>query len=494
MSCSRGKLKDEPVLSKKMTTQPNILFVLTDQQRADTIGTDPQALSAAGEPVPHTPNLDNLAAEGALFTRNYSPSPSSIPARRSLLTGQTPATNGCPGWTTEPWNFDRTLSGELTAAGYQTHLVGKIHSIPNRNHCGFEHLVQHEGLHTFPADDYAQWLADRVDARGAELASGLDRNSWDSRPWHYPEEYHPTRWTTERALEFLEKRDPTRPFFLNLSYVRPHTPFDPPAAYFEQYIDQDLPTPPIGDWSDEWFGEYLAARPAPDAWIADLPDRVVHRARAAYLGLITQIDHQLKRVFGRLQVNGEWKNTLTVFASDHGEMLGDHRLWRKSYPFEGSARVPLIIHPPASMDVERGGVRHQPVGLHDLMPTMLDVADVDIPGTVEGRSLVELLNGEADDWREFYHGEHAPIYAPENGTQFLVGETMKYVWNTVTGDELFFDLASDPDETVNRSDDPAYADRLASMRAALVDRLADREEEFVRDGDLHATSRPVTEV
>jgi arylsulfatase A-like enzyme len=476
-----------------MPTQPNILFVLTDQQRADTVGADPQALSDGSEPVPHTPNLDHLAAEGVLFDRHYSPSPSSIPARRSLLTGQTPATNGCPGWTTEPWNLDRTLAGELTAAGYQTRLVGKIHSIPNRNHCGFEHLVQHEGLHTFPEDDYAQWLADRVEASGAELAGGLGRNAWDPRPWHYPEEYHPTRWTTERALEFLETRDPTRPFFLNLSYVRPHTPFDPPADYFEQYVDRNLPVPPIGEWSDEWFGEYLSDRPAPDAWIADLPERVVHRARAAYLGLVTQIDHQLKRVFDRLRVDDEWEDTLVVFASDHGEMLGDHHLWRKSYPFEGSARVPLIVRPPGSVDVERGAVRHHPVGLHDLMPTMLDVANVDIPGTVEGRSLVGLLDGDAEDWRTYYHGEHAPIYAPENGTQFLVDESTKYIWNTVTGAELLFDLETDPTETVDRSDDPAYADQLAAMRGALVDRLADREEDFVRHGDLYAAERPVAE-
>lgn len=476
-----------------MMPRPNILFVLTDQQRADTVGADPQSLSSGGEPIPHTPNLDHLAARGTLFARHYSPSPSSIPARRSLLTGQTPATNGCPGWTTEPWDLERTLPGELTAAGYQTRLVGKIHSIPNRNHCGFEHLVQHEGLHTFPEDDYAQWLRDRVDASGAELAGGLGRNTWEPRPWHYPEEYHPTRWTTERAIEFLENRDPTRPFFLNLSYVRPHTPFDPPTTYFEQYLDRDMSTPPVGEWSDEWFGEYLSDRPAPDAWIADLPDQVVHRARAAYLGLVTQIDHQLKRVFDRLRVDGDWKDTLVVFASDHGEMLGDHRLWRKSYPFEGSARVPLIIRPPASLDVKRGDVRHQPVGLHDLMPTMLDFAGLDVPNTVEGRSLVGLLAGEPDDRRAFYHGEHAPIYAPENGTQFLVGETIKYVWNTVTGDELLFDLAKDPQETVDRSDDPAYADQLSMMRVALVNRLAEREEEFVRDGDLYATARPVAE-
>jgi len=123
-----ANVKSEPALGENVT-RLNVLFVMTDQQRADTIGGDPVALSVDGETVPYTPNLDNLAAQGTLFARHYSPSPSSIPARRSLLTGQTPATNGCPGWTTEPWDLDRTLPGELTAAGYQTRLVGKIRTV-----------------------------------------------------------------------------------------------------------------------------------------------------------------------------------------------------------------------------------------------------------------------------------------------------------------------------------------------------------------------------
>lgn len=477
-----------------MPAQPNVLFILTDQHRADCLGADPNALSTSrARAVPHTPNIDHLASNGTLFARHYSPSPSSIPARRSLLTGQTPVTNGCPGWSTEPWDFDKTLPGELTQAGYQTRLIGKIHSIPNRNHCGFEHLVQHEGLHHFPDDDYARWLDQRVDANTAELAHGLGRNSWDPRPWHYPEAYHPTRWTTERALEFLDHRDSTRPFFLNLSYVRPHTPFDPPVPYFEQYAEQVLPQPPVGDWSDDWFGEYRTDHPSPDAWYADLSEDIIDRVRAGYLGLITQIDHQLKRVFDKLKLDGEWKNTLVIFSSDHGEMLGDHNLWRKSYPFEGSARVPLVIHLPESSNVPRGTVINAPVGLHDLMPTILDVSGVSIPDTVEGRSLTPLIKKNSDDWRQYYHGEHAPIYEMENATQFLVGETLKYIWNTVTGAELLFDLTQDPAETTDRSDDSEYSKQLKTMRTSLIERLSDRDEPFVQDGKLYATSRPVAE-
>jgi arylsulfatase len=230
-----------------MTERPNILFVLTDQHRGDYIGADPHSpTDADGFSLLHTPNLDALAGEGTLFTRCYTPAPSSIPARRCLLTGQTPATNGCPGWTESPWEFSHTLPGELAEAGYQTKLVGKIHSIPNRNACGFENMEQHEGLERFPDDDYTRWLSRQSDGQFDELSHGLGRNSWDARPSHLPEHRHPTTWTTERALSFLETRDPTQPFFLNLSYVRPHTPLDPPQVYWDMYTSRDLPGPYMG--------------------------------------------------------------------------------------------------------------------------------------------------------------------------------------------------------------------------------------------------------
>ena len=470
-----------------MADRPNILFIMTDQHRGDSIGADPASpIDADGRSLIHTPNLDGFVADGAMFTRNYTPSPSSIPARRCLLTGQTPFTNDCTGWRLGPWEFEHTLPGELSKAGYQTKLTGKIHSIPNRNACGFESMDQHEGLFTFPDDDYTQWMEAESDGKFDETSHGIGRNSWDPRPWHLPEHYHPTNWTTNRALEFLENRDPTRPFFLNLSYVRPHTPFDPPQPYWDMYVDRKIPGPYRGDWAEDLYGDLIPEFPQPQAWVADLPPTIEHRARAGYYGLITHIDHQIKRVVDALRISGDLENTFIMMCSDHGEMLGDHYLWRKSYAYEGSTRVPMILRFPESMEAERGRMIDRPVGLEDVMPTLLDVAGAEIPETVEGRNLLDLVaDPERDDWREYYHGEHEPItYHPENAMHFLVDEEIKYVWNPVTGDDLLFDLVEDPGETVDLSTDPDREDLHGAYREKLTEHLADRPEGFVRDGEL----------
>ena len=473
-----------------MSNRPNILFIMTDQHRGDCIGADPDSpRDRDGRPLVHTPNIDNLIENGAMFTRAYTPAPSCIPARRSLLTGQTPFTNGAPGWVTTPWDFDHTLPQALRDAGYQTKLSGKIHSIPIRNHVGFEDMEQHEALFAHPDDDYTRWLEAESGGKYEELGTGLGRNSWDPRPWHLEEYHHPTNWTTRRALEFLDQRDDTRPFFLNLSYVRPHTPFDPPQVYWDMYVDRETPAPYMGDWIDDEHGEKIPDYPAIDAWLADLPPTIVHRAQAAYYGLITHIDHQIKRVFDKLRIMGELENTFVVFCSDHGEMLGDHHMWRKTYAYEGSARVPLLLQFPESMELPRKQIVGQPVGLEDLMPTLLSVAGVDVPDTVEGRNLLDLVNDPGrEDWREWYHGEHAAgSYDPENGTQYLISSQYKYVWNPVTGSELLFDLDDDPGEERDLSDDGDHAGELERARGAMVDRLSNRPEGFVEDGSLVPT-------
>lgn len=478
-----------------MSDRPNILFIITDQQRGDCIGADPVSpRDPDGRPLVHTPNIDRFVADGALFSRAYTPAPSCIPARRSLLTGQTPFTNGAPGWVTTPWDFEHTLPQSLRDAGYQTKLSGKIHSIPPRNHVGFEDMELHEALFSFPDDDYTLWMEEQSVGGFDEVSHGLGRNSWDPRPWHLDEHYHPTNWTTWRALEFLDKRDTSRPFFLNLSYVRPHTPFDPPQVYWDMYIDRTMPDPYMGDWATDIYGDKIPEYPAVDAWVADLPPTIVHRARAAYYGLITHIDHQIKRVLDKLRLQGELDNTFIMFISDHGEMLGDHYMWRKTYGYEGSARIPMICRFPNSMELPTGQIIDRPVGLEDVMPTLLSVADASIPDTVEGRNLLDLIRTpDEPSWRSWYHGEHeAGSYDPENGVQYLVSDRFKYIWNPVTGDELLFDLLEDPGEERDLSDD--RSEDLERARSVLIEKLADRPEGFVVDGELAPSDPRTTDI
>jgi arylsulfatase A-like enzyme len=343
----------------------------------------------------------------------------------------------------------------------------------------------HSGLMSVEAagkDDYHRWLTSEYDGEASEESIGLGRNSWDPRPWHLEEYAHPTHWTTSRAEDFLELHDPTRPFFLTVSYVRPHQPYDPPRAYFEQYLDRELPDPVVGDWVEDAHGYAIEEYPATAAWAAELDDETIHRIRAAYYGSVTHIDHQVKRL-QRFLGKCTDRETLFVMSADHGEMLGDHHLYRKSYAYEASARVPLLLRFPDSWQMNRPGVVDRPVGLEDIYPTVLDAVGIDVPETVDGRSLLELCRDpERDDWRQYYHGEHSPGYDDRQATQFLVDEESKYVWNPITGEERLFDLAADPHETHDRA--PERPEERATWRSRLADQLSTRPEGFVDGGDL----------
>jgi arylsulfatase A-like enzyme len=461
-----------------MPDRPNVLFIVSDQFRGDCVSADPLCpTDDDGRPVVQTPNISDFADGGALFSRAYSPAPTCIPARRCLWTGQGTVSAKATVNNHLPWDFEHPLPEVLRDAGYQTHLAGKTHSQPARTHFGFEGLDLHSGLagvEEAGLDDYHNWLTDVVEGDATESSVGMAKNVMHyARPWHLDEHYHPTHWTTDRAEEFVQLRDRTRPFFLTVSYHRPHPPYDPPQAHWDQYIDADLPDPAWGDWTDDVF---------------DTPDEVsgrVHRCRTGYYGSVTHVDHQVRRVWRRLNKEDELANTLIVFAADHGEMLGDHGQWGKNCAYEGATRVPLLIQFPETWDRDPVGVVDRPVGLQDIMPTILDAAGVDIPDTVEGRSLLELCDDpERDDWRSAYHGEFSPESSVQKACQFLVDEERKYVWNPVTGREQLFDLGADPHEERDLAGDPAHAATLQQFRRRLVDRLADRSEGFVSDGEL----------
>ncbi len=453
--------------------RPNIVLITADGWRGDALG-------IAGHPDVRTPNIDALALSGAVFRRAYSPTPTCVPARRTIMSGQTAFTHGVIGAADRvPWEFEHTLPGELKAAGYQTHAVGLMHFTPQRARLGFDSIVLHEATRrTTPdyVDDYYDWLRQftHVDDR----LIGVDSNSWIARPTHLPEWQHPTTWTVTEAIKFLSRRDPQCPFFLWVSFHRPHAPFDPPEAYFDMYVDQDLRPPAIGDW----------ARPAPqgipdpNAWRAALPPDEMRRTQAGYYGLLTHIDHQVGRLVQALRSCGLLSDTAIMFTADHGDMLGDHYLLRKSYAYEGSAHIPWVLRLPNGRQPIRRSV-DQVVALQDVMPTLLDIAGVPVPETVEGMSVLPLLEGEPA-WREFVHGEHAACYAAENAMQYLTDGLEKYIWFPPTGEEQLFDLAKDPRECHNLAAEPEHESRVAHWRGKLVALLERRSDPLTAGGRL----------
>ena len=453
--------------------RPNILLLMTDQQRGDALGIE-------GHPVLQTPYLDALAAAGARFRHAYSATPVCIPARRTLMAGQRAASHGVFMNYTAPLPGP-TLPGELSKAGYQTHLVGKLHLSPPRKLYGFDSADWSDSPSPHPAyDDYERFLVESgVTTPGAGLAHGASVNGYTARPYHLDERFHFSNWCADRALSFLARRDPTMPFFLKVSFHQPHQPLTPPAAYWDRYRAMDIPPPPVADWSRVYE---TPQRGLPvNAWRVCLEPELQRQMQAGYYGCINHIDDQIGRILARIP-----PNTVILFVSDHGEMLGQHQWIRKRSGYEGSARIPFLLRAPARLDLGRGVVANAPVELMDVMPTLLDLAGVPIPEEVDGTSVLPILRGESTG-RDFVRGECSRMETMNSGTQFLSDGRRKYIWYPGTGHEQFFDLESDPDEMVDLGS--AHTE-TAIWRQRLVSILADRPEGFVEDGRLVRLTGP----
>ena len=461
--------------------KPNVWLIMTDQQRWDTLG-------CYGNETIETVNLDYFAANGTVFENGYTCTPSCIPARASLLTGQDPwhvGILGMGGGQGSAQLLENTLPESLAAAGYHTQCVGKMHVHPQRSLQGFHNTMLDESSREVDPgfeSDYMKWFKANRPAECDRQDHGIDWNSWMSRPWHLPEYLHPTAWTSAESIRFLQRRDPTKPFFLKTSFARPHSPYDAPPYYFDLYDKKEIPEAAIGDWAHVHDVPRDAADP--NAWHGRRKPEEVRRARAGYYGNINFIDHQIGCVRRYLNKIGALQNTLIMFVSDHGDMMGDHHLWRKTYAYEGSAHIPFLVSLPAAWKQEVQERSTAPVCLQDVMPTILDACGVEIPETVDGKSVLGQMRGEETPWREFVHGEHTASYSPDNAMQYLTDGNWKYIWYTRTGQEQLFDLQNDRYETENLAAQEAHAATLQEWRQKLVAALEPRQAGLVENGEL----------
>ncbi|MGH8883246.1 MAG: sulfatase-like hydrolase/transferase, partial [Stackebrandtia sp.] len=345
------------------------------------------------------------------------------------------------------------------------------HVTPARNRIGFDEVSLHDGYlhhqrvrHDDPRlyDDYRGWLSRQPgQPPHADYADdGLDCNSVVARPWPRAESLHPTNWVVTEAIDFLYRRDPTVPFLLNLSFHRPHPPYDPPQWAFDQYLSAPQYEPVRGDWASYFdrFRDDLR----PDAPVARYDPVTLQRARAGYYGNMSHIDQQVQRFVDALTEFGLAPDTWICFTSDHGELLGDHDLWRKSLPYEGSSRVPLLLTGPDSVP---GVVCDAIVELRDVMPTLLSLAGLSVPDGLDGRDLTGLARGERGSVRSHLHGEHD--YEGGQSVHAITDERFKYVWFSGDGREQLFDMAADPLELRDLAGSPSYAEELAHRRELL---------------------------
>lgn len=459
----------------------NILLLMTDQHRYDALG-------CYGNDAIDTPNIDYLASIGTVFDCAYTPVPSCVPARACMISGMNQWNTGIlgmgKGQNVMGTNFPQTLPGELASNGYHTQGVGKMHFFPQRSLNGFHNTVLDESIRRHNPgfiSDYHQWLSDKTNDMNHDLVDHVfSWNTWVSRPFCLPEHLHQSNWTAGESLKFLREKDPVKPFFLMTSFSRPHSPYNAPEYYFNKYMSKDLPEPYIGDWADIHDVPFDAKDV--DAWHGKVKPSQIKEARAGYYGSIEHIDHQLGRIINYLKRNRMFDDTLIIFTSDHGDMLGDHHMWRKTYSYEGSARIPMLVLLPK--DLREGVVPRSdsPVSLYDIMPTILDVLGFDIPEKVDGISMKPSLYGDNSLSRDFVHGEHCWCYSPIQECQYLTDGKTKYVYLPGLDEEQLFDLEKDPKELHNAAGDSAYSDVLAKWRKEIVTILEERGEGFT-DGE-----------
>ena len=435
-----------------MSDQPNILFIQVDQLTIDV-------LAAYGNAVAKTPNLDALAERGVVFENAYCNYPLCAPSRFSMATGLLASKVGGYDNASELPASMPTYAHYMRALGYRTCLSGKMHFVgPDQLH-GFERRLTTD---IYPGD--FAWTADwsKLEFEGATDVRMLTTSGICARSVQIDYDEDVTHKAVQEIYDCA--RDPEgRPFFLQVSWTHPHDPYLCLQKHWDLYADADIPAPripmPSDNENDPHSLRLLRQHSLADA---DISPEIVQRARHAYCGTVSYIDDSMGIVLDALRESGQAENTVIVFCSDHGEMLGERGSWLKKTFFEPATRVPLIICAPGHLKPGRCDTL---CSLVDLLPTFASFgSDGAWDGAVEpldGADLVPIAGGEDAD-RAVYgellcEGILAPIFMIRRG---------RYKFITSTGDpDMLFDVIADPDEQHNLVADEAHAGRIAVLRA-----------------------------
>lgn len=449
--------------------RPHVLFITVDQWPGHLLG-------FTGNPSIETPTIDNLAKSGVHFPNAYSGCPVCIPARRSIMTGTTSRVHGDRIFQPAlPMPAIPTLAGCFTREGYQTSATGKLHVYPTRDRIGFEEtFIAEEGRsHLGGVDDYEIFLADKGYA-GQQFMHGMSNNEYSWRPWHLEESLHVTNWITKTAATNIRRRDPTRPSFWYVSYTQPHPPIVPLASYFDRYRSRDVGRPVESEWSQSPDLPYALA--INQKIKQQLPPDQYNDMRRAFYAQCTHIDHQIRLLIGSLREEGILDNTIIVFTSDHGDMLGDHGMYAKRYFYQGSAQIPMIIVDSAHTNrIPPGSTDTRLVGLQDIMPTLLTMCGITVPESCDGIS----MTGETQ--RDTLYGEclEGPL-----ASRMITDGRYKLIWYPAGNHFQLFDLHSDPSEQINLSAHSDFQNVVASLKRQLLLELYGNDKDWIKNGSF----------
>jgi len=476
--------------------RPNILWYCSDQQRWDTI-------RALGNDKINTPRIDQFLETATAFTHAYSQCPICTPSRSSFLTGMYASylranRNGNGEFPAE--GTDRLITRRLRDAGYQCGLAGKLHltggydGYESRTDDGYSFFQWSHSPRRDRATyaDYSRW----IEGKGHDPQEVLKRYDFERYPRpegdmpqggfleptrsldNVPPELHQTTWCTEMTLEFLEDaKAESKPWLMSVNPFDPHECFDAPLEFYRRYDPLDMPAPAYrpediahqDKITAAGVDFQLEARHPKDWWFPE--------ATASYYAMIELVDEQFGRILDYLDETGQRENTIVIFMSDHGEMLGDHGLVLKGCRFyEGAVRVPLAISWPGHF--QEGLVSDALVELTDIYPTLMEATEQPIPDGTQGHSLTPILTGAVPphDHRDFVWSEYIDAIGRPDATRAFMYRDRRWKLVTYHGNGIgeLYDLKADPDEFENLWNNPQYAAIKADLLSRSYDALVTR--------------------
>lgn len=479
--------------------KPNILLITTDQQRGDCYG-------FAGRGV-KTPHLDRLANGGTWLKNCITPNPICMPARSSILTGQLPLTHGVTdnGIDLPPDTGEAGMASALSKAGYDTSFIGKAHFSSRRTlkptgspecqyssenytddwygpYMGFEHVElavhgifhrEREPMRPPGGQHFERWFFSRGDGDAYERwAEEYDDGNPTPKTWHslLPPAWHMSSWVGNRAIEFIKNRSGDKPFMMWASFADPHYAFDCPVPWSLLHATDEVDISPTHERNFDgrpWYHQ-ASLESTPKAltqkeveWrtkgsrLDPLTERQLRKMTSNYYGMISHIDHHVGRMVSTLRDIGELDNTIIVFTSDHGDLLGDHGLYQKGpTPYEGLLTVRAIVNGPG---VPVGHVVEDPTSTLDLADTFYDYAGATMQNDAQSKSLRPLIEQQPGASRDVAHSEwHLMPYRTGIELDMRIVRTKRHkaVFDLLTDTGELYDLDDDPLENENRFDDP----------------------------------------
>jgi arylsulfatase A-like enzyme len=430
--------------------RPNVVFLLADDQRPDTI-------HALGNDLIHTPSLDRLVREGTTFTRAITAIPICVASRAEIMTGRDGLRNDKPDFGFSPAEGVKHWAEVMRDAGYETCYTGKWHTPGRPSDHGY---LRAEGLYAgggvkLPLTCPVDWKGMEVTGyRGWVFQTG-DRTLFPERGVGLTPDI--SELFADAAIRFLaEQRD--RPFFLHVNFTAPHDPLLMPQGYDGRYDAAKMPLP----------ANFLPEHPFDHGNFKGRDELLFHWPRtpeetrgelAVYYAVITHLDAQVGRIIDALEQTGQLANTLVIYSSDHGLAIGSHGLRGKQNMYEHSVGVPLILRGPGVAADRRTNAQCY---LRDLFPTVCDLAGIEAPETVDGRSLKPVLTGER---QEVYN----EVFAHFRDSQRMIRTAeWKYVVYPQAGREQLFHITEDPDELRDLAVEVQHMDVLNELRARLM--------------------------